>query len=335
MPSNVSPRGNRFIARAQINGKSLWLGSYETPELARRAVRDAKANAKRGEPPPQRFNVRTWHEQWQRLYPGKRGAETAEHNRIMCEPFVRRHGKRDLRSITPLEAQAHALVSPGSVRYLRLMWSKAVKAGLADSNPWLSVEVTPERRALVVLTLEDVLRLERVAAARDGYGPHLADLVMFTAFTGLRLSEVSDVRASDVREDGRRLLVRGKRRAGEIAPRERVVAVLAPARVALLRQAPEVGLVWHSPTGKRLTRESIGRVFGSLTRDAGLAGATFHALRHFHASHLVDLGADRADVAAQLGHVDAHGRPYPELVDRVYAHPNPEAALKRLEAVAG
>jgi len=46
----------------------------------------------------------------------------------------------------------------------------------------------------------------------------------------------------------------------------------------------------------------------------GLADVTFHALRHTHASQLIDAGADIVTISKRLGHAS------PNLTLAVYAH---------------
>jgi integrase len=51
----------------------------------------------------------------------------------------------------------------------------------------------------------------------------------------------------------------------------------------------------------------------------------FYELRHFCATHLLELGCSHADVAVQLGHTDG-GR----LIMSTYGHPSETAARERL-----
>jgi integrase len=67
--------------------------------------------------------------------------------------------------------------------------------------------------------------------------------------------------------------------------------------------------------------------------DAGLERLTFHSLRHFHASWLLNQGASDLDVALQLGHGRKDGTVDPTLVRRTYGHPDVESGLARLEAL--
>lgn len=52
----------------------------------------------------------------------------------------------------------------------------------------------------------------------------------------------------------------------------------------------------------------------------------FYELRHFCATHLLELGVSHADVAVQLGHTDGGA-----LVMSTYGHPSEQAARERLK----
>ena len=44
------------------------------------------------------------------------------------------------------------------------------------------------------------------------------------------------------------------------------------------------------------------RCWKSLLKDCGLPSYTLHALRHFHASHLIDCGSNLKEVQVEMGH---------------------------------
>ena len=334
MPSSIYERSpGSWCARTTVCGKQIWLGTYPT----RLAAEAALIRAGRGEL-PSTITVEEWSARWQLVFPGKRNPQTENHNAQMIAPFARVFARVKMTAVTPMMAQPWAIKHPGHVRYLRLMFAKAVRAGILERNVWDAVEVPtagaarpPAARRVPTLGEFEAL----VRAARQRYGDRVADMLVFTGFTGLRLSEMADVKACDVREDGRRLVVRGKRRPGQTDPRERTVAVFPAARDALLRHAPEVGLVWKSPTRRPWTLNSTAALMRAIGRDAGVEGVTFHGLRHFHATWLLNQGASDLDVAQQLGHRNADGTVDPTLVRRTYGHPDVEASLARLEGVAG
>lgn len=278
--------------------------------------------------------VREWSERWQRLYPGDRSAETRRHNDYMTGPFVRKHGSRKLEDVGQLLAQEWAVKHPGQVKFLRLMFSKAVKAGLLERNVWDHVELPkrtkPKRRPPTPGELDLIL-----TAALDRYGEHYADLFITVAFSGIRLSEVAALRCRDVALPGRLTIWDEKK------DRSQLVGVFGPGRDALARAVRRRWwspkdmdrLIWVSPQRRPFTRASLGRVYRNVCAEAGVTGTTLHSLRHFCATWLLDHGADDRDVAIQLGHVDEAGHANTEHVRNTYGHPTTGPALERLEAL--
>jgi integrase len=329
MPSRVYKRSEgSFAARAYVGGKAVWLGTYRTREEAQEAVVRAGQGAL-----PAAMTVEEWGARWLLVFPGRRNPQSEAHYTQMLRPFLRAHARRRVADITQLEAQTWAVAHPSQVRYLRMMFGKAKRAGIVERNVWEAVETTVRRRPRRAPSAQELEVL--VATARGRYDDRFADMMVFTAYTGLRLSEVADVQTGDMHSDGRRLRVRGKRRAGEADPRERTVAVFPAARAAFAAHAPEVGLVWRALDGERWTRFTVAEAMRMICAAALVEDVTFHSLRHFHASWLLDQGASDLDVALQLGHVKADGTVDPSLVRRRYGHPDVEAGLARLEATAG
>jgi integrase len=275
------------------------------------------------------YTVAEWAGAWQGLYPGRRNEQSNRHYRIMLQPFIRRYGQTRMADFDRIRAQKWAVRHPAQVKYLRLMFAKAVKAGVVDENVFAHVEVTLPREDRTPPTREQLAALVNASLARGGWWVDFADLIVFTAFSGARLAEVSRVQAADVLDSGHRVVLRGKRRAGEAALRVRTVAVFAEG-VDALQGRPDVGLLWRSKTGRPLTRFTIGNAFLELAREVGYEG-TLHSLRHFCASWLLDSGASRQDVAVQLGHVDDLGRVDETQVRERYGHVDVPAALARLE----
>lgn len=322
-----------WAARVTIGKRQVWLGTHPSREAAENAV----LRARRGTLPSS-VTVDEWAARWAVIYPGRRNESTASHTHTMCRPFTKAYGHKRVCDIGPWEAQGWALQYPSQVRYLRLMFAKAKTAGIIERNPWDDVELPVgsrrEGRQRRAPSWEEYEAM--VSAARSRFGDRTADMLVFTAFTGLRLMEMADVQTGDMHPGGRRLAVRGKRRAGDDAPRERTVAVFAEARDAFRAHAPDLGFVWRSAAGRRWTRFSVAEMMRAVCRDAGVGpGVTFHSLRHFHASWLLNRGASDLDVALQLGHGTANGTVDPGLVRRVYGHPDVEMGLQRLEQAAG
>jgi integrase/recombinase XerD len=121
--------------------------------------------------------------------------------------------------------------------------------------------------------------------------------------SGLRVSEVSSLKLSDLNLEAGYLRCIGK------GMKERVVPIGRPAIAALRdylaveRGDGEGETVFVSSRGGRLVRESIWRILQNRKLAAGVRGRVFpHAVRHSFATHLVEGGADLRYVQEMLGH---------------------------------
>ena len=161
----------------------------------------------------------------------------------------------------------------------------------------------------VTLTLrevEDLLSQPRVDSARG-----LRDAAMLETLyaTGLRVSELVQLRQSDVNLPERFLSTMGKGRKQRLVPlgqraHDRITAYLASARPALLggRSSPALFVTHH---GRAMTRQGFWKLLGGYARAAGIRKRLSpHKLRHSFATHLVERGADLRAVQAMLGHAD-------------------------------
>jgi integrase/recombinase XerD len=144
---------------------------------------------------------------------------------------------------------------------------------------------------------------------------------------GLRVSELTGLRAEDLQLDAGRVLVRGK------GDKERVVPLGRPA-VEALEQYLERGrpLLQRASAGKRNQTSGLflsqqgrtltrGWIWTLVKRQSGGA-ASPHMLRHSCATHMVGHGADLRSVQTLLGHADI-------ATTQVYTH----LAIDRLKAV--
>ena len=140
---------------------------------------------------------------------------------------------------------------------------------------------------------------------------------------GLRVSEVSELRVTDLGLEAGRVLVRGK------GDKERIVPLGRPALVALetylaldrdrLRSKSRLteNRLFLSTRGRPLSRQAIWKLVKTAS-----PGASPHTLRHSCATHMVEGGADLRTVQTLLGHADI-------ATTQVYTH----VALGRLKAV--
>ncbi len=150
-----------------------------------------------------------------------------------------------------------------------------------------------------------------LSAPRRGLGPKsLRDtaLLELLAATGLRVTEVVNLRQDDIDWERGEVLCRGK------ADRNRHVP-LGTARQSLeiyLRQArPELAgegsgeALFLNHRGKKLTRQGVWLIIKEAADAAGISTeVTPHTLRHSFARYLVGSGADLRRVQELLGHAN-------------------------------
>lgn len=325
-----------------IAGKQVWLGTFSSREAAQRAVERAQGR--------NRPVVRTVAElaaAWDALDPRRRTEETSRHRQQMVAGFVRLHAGELLETVDPVACQSWATAHAGSVRYLRSMFGVAVRLELLERNPWDRVVARTEKRPRRAFTFDEVQQLATAARCEWHPGPFgemVADMYLLTAGAGLRLSEVAGARVCDGRALGR-ISVEGKgskprtafvmpwaQTAQQSAMRRRLGKVWVPYTPEMLMGNER--LLFRSVQNRPLDRGKVSKIHNRLLKRLGWTDApTFHGLRHYYATTLLDHGAADVDVAVAMGHTDELGRPDVTHVRATYGHMDSEAALARLEAV--
>jgi site-specific recombinase XerD len=159
------------------------------------------------------------------------------------------------------------------------------------------VQVSPK-----ALAKKEVDRLMR-QVERDGSKRDLAILAVLR-HTGLRVSELTDLRLSDASLSERK---------GELVVRSgkggtyRAVPLNLDARRALtayrsVRPQTVDTHLFVGQHGSGLTPRSVEKLVAKYARLAGLEGVTPHTLRHTFGKHALDAGADLVTVSRLLGH---------------------------------
>jgi integrase/recombinase XerC len=201
--------------------------------------------------------------------------------------------------------------------------------GLIGANPVEGIaqveEVRPAPKWLDKNGQYALLRaVQEVGRARD------VALVTLMLHTGLRVSEVANLKVGDIEISSRKgsLTVRGGK-----GGKYRSVPLNADARKALgayLEKRPGIKDGDHIFTGQRgepLGSPGIYYLVGRYAYDARLEGVTPHTLRHTFGKNLVDAGVSLDRVAQLLGH---------ESVDttRIYTTPSEQDLQREVEKVA-
>ncbi|MBK8482204.1 MAG: site-specific tyrosine recombinase XerD [Proteobacteria bacterium] len=202
-----------------------------------------------------------------------------------------------------VRTQARQLVTlRGLFRHLR-------RERLIGIDPTAAVELPRMGRKLPeVLTLAEVEALLSAPALQRANGLRDAAMLELLYATGLRVSELCQLRVADVNLERGVLLATGKGRKQRMVPiGESALALvtryLSEARPAADRRRSEA--LFLSRQGGPLTRQAFWKLLGQHARAAGITKTTSpHTLRHSFATHLLERGADLRAVQAMLGHAD-------------------------------
>lgn len=229
-----------------------------------------------------------------------------------------------------VDAHMQALIADGrgatTVRRIHATISSALSAAekldLVDFNAASKLALPSVRRERMKVWEPDQVRAFLDLATSHRYG-----VIFETAvFTGLRRGELAGLRWADVDLTRRELVVRQQRvQLGKAviegaiktdSGQDRRVSLGDEAIGALvawrLRQDQEraawaeawtdTGYVFTRENGEPVRPAHISRVFDDLVNASGLPDATFHSLRHVHASLLLSAGVPLGVVSKRLGH---------------------------------
>lgn len=206
--------------------------------------------------------------------------------------------------------------------YKFLLLDKRIK-----SDPTLNIE-SPRQwkvlpKSLAVSDIDEMLAREQARPQQPALALRNRAMLELLYATGVRVSEIVNLRLEDLDLAGSKAIVRGK------GDKERVVPFGVSAQKVLeayLREArPQLCRTRRSPlvfvdrTGTGLTRERVWRIVRESKSDRK---ASPHMLRHSCATHMVGNGADLRTVQTILGHADIS-------TTQVYTH----VALDRLKEV--
>lgn len=174
---------------------------------------------------------------------------------------------------------------------LRTMLYKAVEWDMLKESPMKSVKLFKENNTrLRFLEKEEISRLLKACS------PHVKQVVIFALNTGLRRSEVFNLKWQDVDLKNNLIYVIQTK-----TKDKKVIPINVAVRNLLLdiRSHHNTEYVFCF-NGNKIN--SVRKGFENATRRAGINDFRFHDLRHTFASHLVMKGVDLNTVRELLGH---------------------------------
>lgn len=351
-------RGDGWVARAYVNGKHLWLGTFATATEAEAAERLARQQGARGETVAgfaDRWLVdynrtsRTGNERWDQT--------TIRHYRYILNQFKREFGGKPLGLVDTRQARAWAREQPEAyVRALRAMFNDALGDGLVMQNPFarLRTETSKGRRGIGALTEAELEALADLAGDAT-----FAAMIAVAGYSGIRPGEMFALEWENVGTDtlhvrrqwtGREMKLPKNKQARIVflpeQARERLDAVPRRSHTVFVnrrgdrmnkgslhyRWRPVVAAFeaalpaarYRELGESRLPTTRAGRV-----NNGTLPSMDFYELRHAAATILLRRGATPEEVGFQLGHTDQEGG---ALIRSTYGHLEDTYRIDRIRA---
>lgn len=197
-----------------------------------------------------------------------------------------------------------------SVSSLRKFFQYLAQEKIIEKDPMLLIDTPKKKQHLPqVLTKEEVEKLLRSPNTGQVLGLRDRAMLELIYATGLRISEIINLKLEDLHLTMGTLQTLGK------GHKERIVPVgdeaikwvnryLEEARPKLLKQKRSnyLFLNFH---GNNLTRQGVWKNLKAEVKKAGIQkNITPHTLRHSFATHILENGADLRIVQELLGHAD-------------------------------
>lgn len=233
--------------------------------------------------------------------------------------LVRSRGKaeeRKTKAIDPTDSDAIRARRSSANRQLTVLkaaLNHAYREGrLASDDAWRKVSPFRAVDAAVIryLSTDECQRLVNACATP------FRDLVRAAILTGCRYGELTRLRAGDFNRDVSTIVVR-ESKGGK--PRHVVLTDEGAALFeSLTAGRPSSTLIFTRHDGRAWKASEQQRPLQEACERASITPpATFHVLRHTHASHLAMQGVPMGVIAAQLGHADTR------MTEKHYAHLSP------------
>ncbi|MEY4095120.1 MAG: Tyrosine recombinase XerD [Acidobacteriota bacterium] len=186
-----------------------------------------------------------------------------------------------------------------------------VVSGHRQDNPAVDVIAPRAWKTLPkFLSMDEVDRLIGTPDTSQPRGLRDRALIELLYATGLRVSEMVNLRQQDLNLESGYLTCFGKGRKQRLVPIGDEAAAwlkryIKDGRPALLNKRSSPRLFVNARGGAGLTRVGFWKILKEHGKQAGLArNLSPHALRHSFATHLLERGADLRAIQMMLGHSD-------------------------------
>jgi len=209
---------------------------------------------------------------------------------------------------------------------IRMLYQFMFSEGSVSENPAELIESPkPSSRLPVVLTVEDIILLLDQPDLTDSLGLRDRAILEFLYGTGVRVSELIDIKLRDLDNDNLIIRVTGKGEKTRLVPCGEIAfdfvnTYRQKTRSSLINsKSRPMDCLFLNWRGNPLTRMGVWKILRKYCSQAGIKiKVSPHTLRHSFATHLLEGGADLRAVQEMLGHADISTTQIYTHLDREY-----------------
>lgn len=197
--------------------------------------------------------------------------------------------------------------------------------GYIEKNPALNLQSTKKARELPsVLSFEEIDRILKMPVIKNKLGLRDKAILELLYSSGLRVSELLNLKISDLFFDDEVIRVIGKGSKQRIVPIgssaiKWINEYLINVRPLLQKRMNSENIIFLNSRGTKLSRMAIWKIVKKYCEKAEIEKEVHpHTLRHSFATHLLEGGADLRAVQEMLGHSDISTTQIYTHIDREY-----------------
>lgn len=224
-----------------------------------------------------------------------------------------------------MNARSQARIISGTRAFFKYL----VLENIVSSSPAEMLELPRTGRVLPdTLRVDEIEKMFSVIDLSTPEGERNKAMLEFLYGCGLRVSELTNLRLSDIRRQEGFISVIGKGNKQRLVPiggralkqfdiyRERIRSHITP-------QKGQEDFIFLNSRGKKLSRVMVFYIIKQLAEKAGIRKTISpHTLRHSFATHLIEGGADLRAVQEMLGHASITTTEIYTHLDRDYLRSN-------------
>ncbi|MDR2511784.1 MAG: tyrosine-type recombinase/integrase [Bacteroidales bacterium] len=187
---------------------------------------------------------------------------------------------------------------------LKSFYKYLLKQGEISKNPTFGIVSPKNKKRLPVYVTESNMEILLKLEYDETDLISLRDRLIFEFFyaTGMRVSEMVNLKKKDINFYNKTVKVLGKRNKERIIPLTEFVTDLLHKYKELLKENNNNMIFFVGENGKSLSRQKIYNIIQNQLSLLNLDKKSPHVLRHTFATHLLNHGADINTVKMLLGH---------------------------------